>query len=199
MADRFQEPPFPRGELGDSYSDPNTVETAGNSQWEGREWIFDDKDYSNPGYATDRTNRFVTCRCVRNKTGGTLIQKRFVKFKTDGTTRGNYGGQVNGYGALGDAGGIVDEYLAAVVPDNSLFYIVVEGPTLVTTDGSGDTNIACGVFVIPATNGTVVEQDRTVVTATNVYNQMQSALGRTMEAVNANSTDVLISMRRMGA
>lgn len=196
--DRFQQPPFARGELGTAYSDPNTASSTGNEQYEGKEWIFEDKDYSNPGTAAERTNMFVTVRCVRNKAGTTLNPKRFVKFKVDGTTRGNYGGQVSGYGALGDLGGITDEFIVGTIPDNALFYVVVEGPSIVTTDGSGDTTISTGRFVIPATSGTVVEQDRTVVTATNIYNQLQSAIGVAMEDVAAISTDFLINVRRMG-
>lgn len=202
MSDRFISPPFERGALGTAYTDPNTASATGNEQWEGKEWIFEDKDYSNPGYAVDRTNHFVTCRCVRNASGGTLNTKRFVKFKADGTAY-EYGSQVSGYGAVGDAGVVVDEFLTAAVPISALFWGVIEGPTLMVTDASGDTNIAIGNMVVPGSSvdGTIVDQDKdgdsgdtaAVVVA---FNQIQGAIGRAITAVNGTGASVLIYKRR---
>lgn len=203
MSDRFISPPFARGELGTAYSDANTIDTAGNAQWEGKEWIFEDKDWSNPGLAPDRTNMFVTCRCVRNASGATLNTKRFVKFKADGTGY-EYGAQVSGYGVVGDAGVVVDEFLTAAVPISALFWGVIEGPTLMVTDASGDTNIAIGNMVVPGStaDGTVVDQDKdgdsgdtaAVVVA---FNQIQGAIGRAMTAVNGTGASLLVYKRRM--
>jgi len=204
MSDRQISPPFERGALGTAFTDHTgaTADASGNAQWEGKEWVFEDKDYTNPGFAVDRTNHFVTCRCVRNLAGATLNTKRFVKFKTDGTGY-EYGAQVSGYGAVGDAGVMVDEFLTAAVPINALFWGVIEGPCMAVTDASGDTNVAIGNFVVPGSSadGTVVDQDKdgdsgdtaAVVVA---FNQIQGAIGRAIKAVNGTGADVLIYKRR---
>lgn len=201
---RNENPPFARGSVGTNYSDPGTIDTTGASHLEGTEWVFEDKDFAAAvdGVIPDRTNQFVTCRVVRNKTGSAVLPKRFVKFKSDGTGSGDYGGQINGYGTIGTAGGIVDEFLpAAGAANNDLFWLVVQGPTKVTSDTAGDTTIPIGNFVIPGStgDGTVIDQDVSVAAGSATFAQINGALGRAMTACAATATDFIINMRRMGA
>lgn len=198
-----ENPPFARGELGSAYTPPpnSEVDANGNSQLEGMEWEFSDQDYSD-SIAGERCHTPVICRCVRNVATVALLPKKFVKFKSDSTNARIYGNQVDGYGTIGLAGGIVDEFLpAAGVPPNELFWLVVEGPTTVVTDTTGDTNISVGSFVIPGTtgDGTIIDQDLTVAAGTATFAQVNGALGRCKKAVNATATETIIHMRRMGA
>jgi hypothetical protein len=133
--------------------------------------------------------------------GGVLLPKRVAKLNTGGATAGAVAGQVSAYAALGDIGGVVDEFLpAAGVANNDLFWLVVEGPTKVTTDSGGDTNIPIGkgVVVGGTGNGTVVEQDTTVAAGAATFNQVNGRVGMALEAVNAITTDFLIDVKRMG-
>lgn len=195
-------PPFPRGETLVGLSDPSTVDTTGLAQLEGMEWVFPDLSWNTSAgneVSPARSNRPVRCRVVRNVSGGALLPKRAVKPNTGDATGVSYGNQALAHAALGDPIlGVVDEFLpAAGVPANYMFWCVIDGPSTMTTDATGTTTIASGKEVIPgpAANGTVVAQDVTVVTATNIYNQLQSAVGRCMQAVAAISTDFLVDVR----
>lgn len=201
---RHENPPFPRGGLGSAYSDPGTVDTTGLAHLEGTEWEFEDKDFNSAvdGVVPDRTNQKVICRVVRNKSGGALLPKKFVMFKTDGSGAGDYGGQVSGYGTIGKAGGVVDEALpAAGVPSNELFYVVIEGPTQVVSDTTGDTTISVGSKIIPGTtgDGTVIDQDVSVAAGSATFAQVNGAIGRAMQACTTTATAFLVNMQRMGA
>ncbi len=197
---RDENPPFPRGQVGTYYSDPATIDTTGGAQLEGTEWWFEDLDLSlsaGVGTAPTRSGRKVKCRVVRNTSSAAMLPKRVVTHKT--TNKTTFAGQVGGYAATvgtDPVAGVVDEFLpAAGAAVNDLFYIVVQGPSKVTTAGAGDTNMAAGVFVIPSTAGTVIEQDTTVAAGAATFNQIQGRVGQTMEAVNAISTDVMIDVR----
>jgi hypothetical protein len=199
---RNEAPPIARGQTYTWYTDENgTVDATGGAHLEGKEWLFEDKDWANVqnGIAPDRTGMYVRCRLVRNKSGGALLPKRFAKYKTDGTTGAILPGQVSGYGdTVGQIGGVVDEFLpAAGAADNELFWLVIEGPSYMTTAASGDTNISLGSMVIPSTTGFVIDQDTTVAAGAATFNQIQGAIGRAMLAVNATATDVLICVRDM--
>jgi hypothetical protein len=175
------------------------VDPVGGAQLEGTEWVFEDKDYSlGTGMtALSRTGRPVRVRVVRNKSGGVLLPKRAVKPGT--ANRAAYAGQVSGYAATVGTdvvAGVVDEFLpAAGVVDGDLFYIVVEGPGMVTTAGAGTTTLTPGLFCIPSTNGTVVAQDTTVAAGAATFNQLQGAVGRAMENVAAINTDFLCDVK----
>lgn len=204
---RNENPPFPRGTLGTGYSDPYTVSGTDLTHLEGMEWVFEDKDLANAvdGVVPDRTNQFVHCRVVRNVGTTTLTPKKFAAFQTNGnatTAPQAYGGRVQGFGTIGQAGVIVDEFLPSTgAATNDLFWGVVQGPTRVTSDTSGDTTISVGNFVVPGStgDGTVVDQDTNATAGTNSTAQYQGALGRAMTACSATATDFLINMRRMGA
>ena len=201
---RTENPPVGRGQTMDWPTDEapgSSLDSAGGAHLEGKEWMFEDLDYANMenGVAKARSGKFVFCRLVRNASGGALVPKRFAQFKADGATADIFGGQVSGYGdTVGQLGGVVDEFLpTAGAPANSLFWLVVEGPSKMTTAASGDTNISLGKGVIPSTDGKIVEQDVTVAAGAATFNQIQGCIGRTAEAVNGTDTDVMVIVRRM--
>lgn len=201
---RSENPPIPRGATMDWYSDEapgSSIDTSGGSHLEGKEWMFEDNDWGNVenGIAPARSGKFVFCRLVRNAAATALLPKRFAKYKADGATADVFGGKVDGYGTtVGQLGGVVDEFLpAAGAPVGSLFWLVVEGPSKMTTGASGDTNMALGVGVIPTTDGKIIEQDVGVAAGAATFNQIQGMIGRTLLGVNAADTDVMILVRRM--
>lgn len=264
-------PPFGRGEVGTGYSDPATLDTTANVQYEGMEYPWPDLDYTNTGNPAMRSNRQVRCRIVRNKSGAAILPKKVLKNAAtaqtttlngainssvtsvvvtsgaaftatvpflvmvdneimnvtlvstntltvqrgqNGTTAASHltaavislvtlglwewGNWAGGYAALGDPIlGVADEFLpAAGCPDGGLFWAVIRGPSMCLTDSAGDTTIPIGKVVVPGggTAGNVVEQDVSVVTATNIYNQLQSAVGRVMHSTIALSSNVLVDV-----
>jgi hypothetical protein len=81
------------------------------------------------GANTIRSNKDRVMMLVRNVSGTTLAAKRLVSWKT-----GYIGKRVDGYTDLDYdqlAAGVVDEHLSYDVPANDLFWICVQGPTLV--------------------------------------------------------------------
>lgn len=198
---RQENPPFPRGGTGTFYSDPFTIDPGTNDNaglaLEGTEWVFEDKDFSQNGVAPDRTNRLVTCRVVRNKSGGVLLPKRVAKVKIDGTVAELAGGQVTGYlSTVGDKGYPIDEFLpAAGVVDGDLFYVVVKGPATVTSSSAGTTTLIVGQQAVAdgLAAGKVVAQDTTA-TGANIYAQIQGAIGRAMTPVAAINTDFILDV-----
>jgi len=197
-------PPFARGDYGgalDLLPSGESLDSTARGSLEGSEWQFEDNDYSTTVNGT-RCTTPVTVRIVRNASGTVLLPKRFVKFKDDSTDQRIYGNQVSGYGTIGKAGGVVDEFIPATgVPANQLFQLVVEGPTKVTSDTQGDTTISVGSFVIPGTSadGTVIDQDTSVAAGAATFAQVNGAIGRAKVAVTTTATDFMIHMRRMGA
>jgi len=99
---------------------------------------FPDKDRSTGGTGADslRSGSMVTCKLVKNSSGIALLPGYIVKYKasTKETEVDGYTNVTNERGA-----GVVDEWLpAAGVPDNDVFWIVVEGPTLLKTSLAAD-------------------------------------------------------------
>lgn len=200
---RNENPPFARGQTMPFFSDDAeaTLDATGGAYLEGKEWVFEDIDITatSNNYQSQKSGKPVTCRCVRNKSGGALLPAKFAKYKLDGSTSDVYGGQVSGYAdTVGQIGGTIDEYLpAAGVPDNYLFWLVVDGPTSWTTAGAGDTNFAIGAGIIPSTSGTAIEQDITVAAGAATFNQIQGCFGRSCETINATATVFRGIQRRM--
>jgi hypothetical protein len=113
---------------------------------------FPDIDWdSSESIKPQHTNMRVTCRLVQNDSGGTLAGKLHVKYKS--TNWGTEIGAVCGAGEPSD--GVVDEYLTTTVADQSYFWLVVKGPTLMTN--STATAIAQGDPLVTAADGKVVE------------------------------------------
>ncbi len=203
MSEKNDTLPFPRGEAFTIYTDDgNTIDTAAMANLEGREFTHEDMNLAGAsgGVVPDRTGLYVKVRCVRNSAATALLGKRFAEFKVDGTTGKIVSGQVMGYAeTVGEFCGVVDEFLpAAGVAAGQLFWLVVEGPTKVTSGAAGDTTIGVGDGVIPTTDGKAIGQDATVAAGTATFAQIQGCCGFALEAVAAINTDFLINMRRMG-
>jgi hypothetical protein len=191
---RHENPPFPRGE---TYYNGGTID-ANNLQGihlEGKEWVFEDID---PATKTARTGRYVRCRIVRNVSGAALLPKRVAKFQKSGT---NCGARVDGYANVtAEAGFPVDEFLSAAgVPNNDLFWLVMEGPAIVTTSLAADAgnNFAVGdklVAATAATSGATTSgrAEKQVLTGATqpLADQIQNAIGRALTARTTGNTGV---------
>lgn len=205
---RDEAPPFGRGE---TFFNGGTTDTTSGAQHEGKEWVFEDLQWTGTtGAKPARTNRKVRCKVVRNVSGIALLPKRLCKYKT---TSGLYGAQVDGYCTLDaeDFAGVVDEWLpAAGVPANDLFWIVLEGPTLCLTDlaAAATNSYSAGTALISLTAATSQAttagrvQPVNIANATtdndfNTLNQAMNRIGRAMSARTTNQTnsDVLVSLR----
>lgn len=188
--------PFPRGSTYFS-----TPEASTHQDLLGKTYVIEDENFANVGtFVANRTGRYVKVMIVRNSSGGALLPKRLAKMKTDGTAY-EYVGEVSGYAdTVGQRGYPIDEFLpAAGVAANDLFYVVVGGIATCTTAASGDTNISTGSFVLPATDGKVVDQDLTVsdgqdTTFAALFNSIQGTIGRCVLGVNAANSDILIDV-----
>lgn len=165
--------------------DNRTLSSTGQSP-EGVVKYFDDVAPSTtPGVKSKRSDKQVKCVLVRNAAGVALLPKLVVKWKS-----GKRGKQVDGYCNVDHeaCAGVVDEHLpAAGVPANDLFWLAVEGPTLVTTSSVGD-----------ATNVWAVDQIATALTAAT--SQGSATAGRVRPfAVTTNTTNVAsIAFNRIG-
>jgi hypothetical protein len=202
---RDEAPPFQRGETFYNGSPINAADLGG-TQHEGKEWVFEDLDLSVRGAKPARTNRQVTCRCVRNVSGGPLLPKRQGVYQKVGV---NYGARVDGYVSVTAerSAGVVDEWLpAAGVPNNDLFWLVVKGPSRVLTDPAGaatnvfnvgDLIVALTAATSQATTaGRVAPQDLTGATAL-LGNQIQNRIGRCLTAMTTANTaaDMLVEVQ----
>ncbi len=199
---RNENPPFGRGQ---TFYNGGTIDSAnlGGLNLEGKEWLFEDMDYSSQALGVARTNRYVLCRCVRNVAAAALLPKRLASYQA---TAGNYTQRVDGYATTTAArvAGVVDEWLpAAGVPVNDLFWIVIEGPTLVITDLAGGANNVwnigdVAVALTAATSGATTAgrpapQDLTGATAL-LGNQIQNHLGRALSAKTTANTNADLLM-----
>jgi hypothetical protein len=149
---RNENPPFSRGE---TFYNGGTIDAnnLGGLQMEGAIWEFEDVDYSSAsvGAKKTRTNRRVKCMVARNVSGINLLPKRLVNLQTSGTDGRFYCGRVDGYASVGGQRAYpIDEFLpTAGVPNNDLFWVVVEGPAMTITDLAGGASnfISVGSFV----------------------------------------------------
>lgn len=201
---RSENPPFARG---DTFYNGGTIDTAnlGGADLEGQVWEFEDLDYSAKNLP-ERSGRRCKCMIVRNASGIALLPKRLVTFQH---TAGNEPKRVDGYADLTAEGSCfpVDEFLGtAGVPNNDLFYIVIEGPAMCLTPladmssaiAVGDVLVSLTAATSQATSaGRVHEQDLTGATSV-LGGQVQNRIGvaltaRTTTETNAN---ILIDIRK---
>lgn len=216
---RDDAPPFGRGE---TFYNGGTIDTSnlGGGQHIGKIWVFEDIDYSTVGVKKLRSSRPVRCMVCRNVSGIALLPKRLANLTIAGTgpTSGigpqsgdNRGflGNVDGYTTTTAAKGFpIDEWLpAAGVPNNDLFWVVIDGPATVLTDLAGGANnpISVGSTVVAltaatsqaTTAGRVYAQDLTGATAP-LANMIQNALGVAMSAKTTANTnaDLLVDVRK---
>lgn len=129
----------------------------------GTQKAFTDSDPRTNNSGVFLSNRPVTCIAVRNTSGGPLLPGTVVKFKKAAILD-----EVDGAAAAAtDAPlGVVDEYLpAAGVANNDVFWLVVSGPTAITTAAT----LAPGAFVTAtagaAATGTQANAVGVVITA----------------------------------
>jgi len=113
-------------DLANATADPtNGMNTTGCQK------VFSDVDPRTNNTGVVFSNRPVTCIAVRNTSGGVLLPGAVVKFKKTAILD-----EVDGPAAAStDAPlGVVDEYLPARgVANNDVFWLVVSGPTAITT------------------------------------------------------------------
>lgn len=193
---RDEAAPFARGE---TYYNGGPIDAndLGGPNLEGKEYVFEVNAPDDPSGA-DPSGRLVRVRVVRNVSGVNLKPARIAVFKAADP----YECQVDGYAfAVGDRpAGVIDEFLpTAGVPNNDLFYIVVEGPTKVTQPHTSNTSLTIGARIVPTAgggasktddlSGRVLGQDLTG-TAATLGNNIQNAIGYAAEA--NNTVDALI-------
>lgn len=122
------DPWFGRGTTLMSGTNPDP--TAGGA-FTGSQKVFLDSDPRTNSGGVVLSNRLVTCIAVRNTSGGPLLAGTVVKFKKAAILD-----EVDGPAADATAVpiGVVDEYLPARgVANNDVFWLVVSGPTAITT------------------------------------------------------------------
>lgn len=199
----YESPPWGRGA---TFFNGGTTDATSGAQHEGHRYWFVDHDLSAPGPAKVRSNRLVQCMIVRNVSGINLLPKRIASLKASGL---NFLGQVDGYATTSAAMGYpIDEWLpAAGVPQNDLFYVVVDGPAMVLTDlaSGANNNITVGTVLVAltavtsqsTTAGRVYPQDLTGATAP-LGNQVQNRLGFALSAQTTTQTNssLLIDVRK---
>jgi hypothetical protein len=202
---RDDSPPFERGS---TWYNGGTIDSnnLGGAQHEGKIWVFEDINVT-PGTAgakPTRSNRPVKCMCVRNVSGIALLPKRLVRLQKSGLF---FLGRVDGYTTVtAEQGWPVDEYLpAAGVPNNDLFWVVIDGPAMCLTDIAAGISVVVGDIVVAltaatsqaTTAGRVVLQDLTGATAL-LGNEIQNRLGYALSAKTTANTnaDILVDIRR---
>ncbi len=209
---RNENPPFGRGETfyGVNGQTPD-ANNLGGVHLEGHEWVFEDVNYGYAGATSFsagakpvRTNKHVTCRCVRNMATFNILPSRVVHMQR---TAGNaLQGRVDGMGTTTAEGPAfpADEWLpAAGVPQYDLFWIVVDGAATVLTDlaaldssTANPTLIAVGDILVSltavtsgaTTSGRVSVQGLTGATAV-LGNNIQNRIGRAMSAATTANTN----------
>ena len=201
---RDESPPWERGQ---TYYGGQTIDSnnLGGIDLEGKEFVFEDIDHSVVGAKPKRSGKRVKVRVVRNVGAAALLPKGLASFVA-GTT---YGKRVDGLARTTAAEGYpIDEWLpAAGVPVNDLFYIVVEGPSLVLSDlaaGANNVITAGGVLVAltaatsgATTAGRVAPQDLTGATAL-LANQVQNRIGVALSSKTTAETNasILIEVKK---
>lgn len=211
---RDETPDFGRGETMFGGT-PTATQITESAHFEGQEKVFEDVNWSNSALGAKqlRSGRSVTCRCVRNTSGGNLLPKRLVTFEAD-SSADDYGKRVDGYSDVtAERAYPVDEFLpAAGVENNDLFWIVVKGPAEVLTDiaaaagnviNVGDRVVALTAVTSGATTAGRVRNYPTVAAATNTttgidaalleaQNNLAGVLGRALTAKTTGNTNSAI-------
>ena len=129
----------------------------GGFNYEGREYVFSDGDVQEDDHQGYGTGFYIKVRCVRNNAGYNIKPGQLCTFTTtyvDGTTVVPLGTCVGGVTDTLAVGPCypADEYLpAAGVPNGDLFYIVVEGPCMVTLAANNAQAITAGQKLVSAT------------------------------------------------
>lgn len=164
---RDEAAPFARGE---TYANGNLeiLNAAsgpfglGGVNLEGKEFVFEPNSQDNEGlYASlgpDPSGRAVRVRIVRNVSGILLKPGRLGHYAATSP----YETRVDGYtfATTDRPAGIVDEFLpAAGVPDQDLFYLVIDGPTVFTQLSASPSTLAIGSVVVPGAGTSATSDD----------------------------------------
>lgn len=183
---RFEEPPFERGQtyfgVGDVI-DISDLTNIGGEQYEGREYIVEDTIHGSGCH--------IVLRVVRNMSATAVLAKQTLI----PSTVAEYGHRrVNGVQTVTAAlSYIADEIMPpAGCPQYDLFYVVMEGPCLVTSPDGGSA-ITIDLPVVAVSSGRAQAQDLTGATAP-LGNQIQNRLGRALDGLTSGqtATDFLI-------
>lgn len=201
---RDENPPFLPGETYFGGATISADDVTATKYLEGKEWVSEDLDYSVQGAKALRSGKLVRRRCVRNNSGIALLPKRLAQLEA---TAGDYGGRVDGYADVtSERAYPIDEFLpTAGVPDDDLFWIVVEGPATCLTDLAGGANnvlnVGEAVVALTAatsqatTAGRVRPIDLNVAT-TALGDAIRHTIGRALSAKTTANTnaDVLVDV-----
>lgn len=195
--DRSVSPPWNLGET--FYGIGGSPQSADFHWLPGKEYKFEDPN---------GTGKLVTVRVVRNKATIALEPKRLVTFKTDTAGDQGFETEVDGYNNLAEERAVAtDQKLpSAGVAINDLFFVVVDGPALITNDLTAGALIDYGVgaWLAGATAaaststsaGRIKEADFTGATAV-LADAILNRVGRALSASTTNETgsDKLVSVR----
>ena len=192
-------PPFPRGTTlvngGYTISSSDLPGLA----IEGKHWTFEDIDYnSTETVKPHRSSHYVRCVAVRNMASFALRPKSVVTFQaTAGVNRARVDGMCDV--TAEKCAGVVDEFLPSTgIVQYDIGWVVVDGPSLVTTPLEGDANnlIPVGTILVAltavtsgaTTSGRVRPQDLTGATAV-LAGQALNRVGEAMSAVTTGNTN----------
>ncbi len=156
----------------------------------GRFWEFDDLLWNTGanGPPDRRSSGSVMCMLAQNNTGSAILPKALCK--PDPLTPGSITALTSDYTDLYYP---ADEFLpAAGVPNNGIFWVVVEGLCKVVTAATVTANIAAGDYLIAdaTTDGTVNIFDFSLVptTGTPAYNYWQALKNARARATAARAS-----------
>jgi len=107
-----------------------TIDPAQGESVTGTQKTFTDTDPRTTHASLHYSNRPVTCIAVRNNSGGPLLPGTVVSFEAENILTAVDAASADGSGLTG----VVDEYLPSDgVRDGDVFWVVVSGPTAITT------------------------------------------------------------------
>jgi hypothetical protein len=209
---KYESLPFARGEYqtDDSANLVNPSLSLGAQV--GRTYEIEDVDWNAVGGAKpQRSGKIIKLRLVKNTGTAAILPKRLTKYDL---TAGNFGSCVIAHTNVTaeDWAGVADEFLPSTgVPANGYFYIVTEGPSMMTTPVAGadfNGDIAVGNPLVAATaaasTGTTAgrPQNRNITASTqtgdytSVVNNAANQLGRALSAATTGNTntDILVDV-----
>lgn len=142
MSTLTADPGFARGQtLGITNTNVYDAQVGDGSHLLGVRKTFRDE---NPTTGALLSNHTVDCICVKNTSGGAILPGTLVKFAAGAILTEVDGGAVAATLLMG----VADEYLpAAGVPNNEVFWVVVNGPATVTKTA---TSVSAGAAYGPS-------------------------------------------------
>jgi len=165
------EAPFGRGQIGAAGAYDHLV---------GMVKQFRDLNYASTERVTPQNSGgYVTCKLMKNGSGGTLAKSVIV-----GCATGYEGTRAGAKTSAGDIGaGVVDEFLSTTVAANETFWMVIKGRTKLITDGSGALAQGDQLVTAGSSVGKVKKQTAAPADATAAMVQVNSRVGTCHETV----------------